>query len=252
MWRNFFKKFVERKMWLGLVLPVWVIVSFAFVQVVLGAILRVLSSVGVPFKAVNEAVFNSVVSALIYVLTIAMVIGLPWLIKKYRTSRQDLGLQQLPTWLDLLIAPAGFIVYIILSAIFVMIATHVLPFVDQNQVQNTGFSKLTQWFEYALAFVTLVVIAPAAEEVLFRGYLLGKLMKHIPVWLAAVLTSLLFAAAHGAWNVGIDVFALSLVLCFLRIKTKRLWPGILIHMIKNGLAFYLLFINPTLLSTLGG
>jgi membrane protease YdiL (CAAX protease family) len=97
-----------------------------------------------------------------------------------------------------------------------------------------------------LAFVTLVVLAPIAEETLFRGYLYGKLKGHVPAIIAAIATSLLFGVAHMQWNVGIDVFILSLVLCGLRSLTGSIWSGILVHMIKNAIAFYFLFINPIL------
>jgi len=181
-----------------------------------------------------------------------MVIGLPMLVKNYRTTKKDVGLEKLPTWIDLLLAPAGFLVYIFVSGILILLATQFFTFFDADQVQDTGFNQLGQGYEYLLAFVTLVIIAPVAEEILFRGYLFGKLMKHMPIWVAILITSALFGLAHGAWNVGIDVFALSIVLCLLRLTSKSLWPAILLHMMKNGLAFYLLFINPTLLSTLGG
>jgi membrane protease YdiL (CAAX protease family) len=93
----------------------------------------------------------------------------------------------------------------------------------------------------------LVVIAPFAEEILFRGYLYGKLRKSIPTWLAMVVTSALFGAIHAQWNVGVDVFVLSMVACSLREVTGGIWAGILLHMLKNGLAFYILFINPSFL-----
>lgn len=252
MWQNFSRKFVEKKAWMGIVLPVWVFISFIGVQLLVGAIVAALVDLGVPLAETNEAIFSAVIGAVVYVLTITLVIGLPWLVRGYRTSREDLGLATLPRWLDLLLAPAGFIVYLILSALLILLATQVLTFVDFDQVQETGFNQLSQQFEYVLAFLALVVVAPVAEEILFRGYLFGKLRKHVPLWIAILITSLLFALAHGAWNVGIDVFALSIVLCLLRVVSRSLWPSILLHMIKNGLAFYLLFINPTLLGTLGG
>ena len=93
-----------------------------------------------------------------------------------------------------------------------------------------------------LAFITLVVIAPVAEEVLFRGYLYGKLKKYVPVWAAILITSALFGLIHGTWNVAVDTFALSIILCLLRESTGGIWASILLHMIKNGIAFYFLFI----------
>jgi len=251
MWQNFSNKFIERKGWMGIVLPVWVIASFILVQVVVSLLFILADNLGL-LGGINPAILSTVTGAVVYTLTLLMVIGLPMLVKNYRTTKKDVGLEKLPTWIDLLLAPAGFLVYIFLSAILILLATQFFTFFDADQVQDTGFNQLGQGYEYLLAFVTLVIIAPVAEEILFRGYLFGKLMKHMPIWVAILITSALFGLAHGAWNVGIDVFALSIVLCLLRLTSKSLWPAILLHMMKNGLAFYLLFINPTLLSTLGG
>lgn len=236
---------------MAVVLPLWVLASFVLVQVVLYLVTLGLHAVGISFRSANENVLNAAFGAIVYVLTIAMVVGLPLLIKKYKTSREDIGLSRLPSWLDILLAPAGFIIYLVISAIFILIASQ-LSFINLDQVQDTGFSQLTQGYEYLVAFLTLVVIAPVAEEILFRGFLFGKLRKHVPIWVAILITSLLFAFVHGAVNVGIDVFALSIVLCLLRLVSGTIWPSILLHMLKNSIAFYLLFINPTLLTTLGG
>jgi membrane protease YdiL (CAAX protease family) len=251
MLQNFSHKFKEKKMWLGILLPLWVLAGFVLAQVLVTVSVELLSTAGVNFEGVNSAVLNTVAGGIIYAISLLLVIGLPWWIKKNRTSKEELGLSRGPKWVELLLAPAGFIVYILLSALLVFLAMQFLPFIDFEQVQDTGYSQLYQQFEFILALIMLVFIAPIAEEVLFRGYLLGKLRAHVPVWLAILLTSVLFAIVHGAWNVGIDVFALSIVLCLLRVVSGSLWPSIILHMMKNGLAFYLLFINPTLLGTLG-
>ena len=230
---------------MGIVLPVWVLAGFVLAQVLIGLILYALDAIGVSFTGINDSTFQTVASAIIYLLSLLIVIGVPWFVKKYKTSKQDVGLGRPMAWTDILLAPVGFIVYIFLSFILTSIASQ-FPFYNIDQVQETGFAQLSQGYEYLLAFLTLVVIAPVAEEILFRGYLLGKLRKYVPVWAAILVTSLLFGIVHFAWNVGVDVFALSIVLCLLRIGTGRLWPSILLHMLKNGLAFYLLFINPVL------
>lgn len=237
---------------MAIVLPAWVFACFVLAQVVIYLIALGLRAIGVPFAEMNSTVLNAVFNTITYILMIAMVIGLPLLIKKYKTSREELGLSEVPSWIDMVLAPAGLLIYMVVSALLILFAQYFLPFIDLDQVQDTGFSGLTHQYEYILAFLTLVVLAPVAEEILFRGYLLGKLRGHVPLWIAVLIVSLLFAIVHGAWNVGIDVFALSIVLCLLRIVTKSLWPSILLHMMKNFIAFYLLFINPTLLSTLGG
>lgn len=233
-------------------LPAWVFLGFMLAQAIVLAIISALSALGWSFESVNPIILNTVGGAVIYALAIVLVLGLPWLIKRRRTTKEDVGLQRLPSWLDMLWAPAGGVVYIILTAIVTALAVVALPFVDYSQTQETGFSGISGQMEYILAFITLVIVAPIAEEVLFRGYLFGKLRKHAPLWITILITSLLFALVHFQWNVALDVFALSIVLCLLRVVSGSLWPSILLHMLKNGVAFYFLFINPSLLSTLGG
>lgn len=216
------------------------------------AIVSALQALGVSFESVNPAVFNATAAGVVYTLAITLVIGVPWWVKRRSTKLDELGMQRPPSWMDLVWAPTGLFVYLISTTIVMALATRFLTFVDFSQAQDTGFSQVTAGPELILAFISLVVIAPVAEEVLFRGYLLGKLRKYAPLWVAILITSALFAFVHFQWNVAIDVFVLSIVLCLLRVVSKSLWPSILLHMMKNGVAFYFLFINPSLLSTLGG
>jgi len=235
-----------------LILPAWVFVSFFVAQAILTGAVWLLVAIHIPLASFNQTVLNASLTAILYIVTLALVIGVPWLIKKRRVNQSDIGLTRLPSWVDILITPAGLIVYFILSSLLILLATHVLPWFDVNQIQDTGFRQLNGQYEYILAFVTLVVIAPVAEEILFRGYLYGKLKKFVPIWVAILATSILFGSIHGAWNLAIDTFALSIVLCLLRESTGNIWASILLHMTKNGIAFYILFINPTLFTTLGG
>ena len=198
-------------------LPIWVFAGFMAAQLIVLAIIAGLQAAGVSFSSVNPAVFNSVGAAGIYAFAIALVIGVPYFIKKSKTNREELGLKTAPTWLDFGWAPIGMVVYLILTSIVMSLAEKVLTFVDYAEKQDTGFSTIASHPEYALAFISLVIIAPLAEEILFRGYLLGKLRTYAPVWVSILITSLLFGLVHFQWNVSIDVFVLSIVLCLLRV-----------------------------------
>jgi len=204
-----------------------------------------LSVAGVSLVGINESILEATYAAVTYVLTIALVIGVPHAFHKY-TSRKDLGLDRLLSWKDIGLAPAGFIVYFIGSSLLVYLASQVFSGFDVNQVQEVGFTRLSGYDEYALAFVTLIIVAPVAEEILFRGFLYGRLRRRMPIWVAILVTSALFGFIHGQWNVGLDVFALSIVLCSLREITGGIWSGILLHMLKNSVAFFIIFISPML------
>ena len=114
--------------------------------------------------------------------------------------------------------------------------------IDASQTQNVGYSNLATGFDRAVAFIALVVITPFAEEVIFRGWLYRRLKNKSGVTAAIVLTALLFGALHGQWNVGITVGIMSVIMCIEQELTGTIYAGILTHMIKNGVAFWLLYI----------
>lgn len=232
---------------LAVALPIWLLVGFFGAQTIIMGVIFVLRRFGVSFAGLNHSVFETVVASVVYVFALALIVGIPWLLAKRRASLADIGLARLPTWQDLGFAPLGFIIYLLVSGIVVYLVGLLFSGFNVSQVQEVGFGNITQRYEYLLAFVTLVVIAPIAEEALFRGYLYGKLRRSLPVWVAIIIVSALFGLIHGQWNVGIDVFVLSVVACILRELTGSIWAGILLHMIKNGLAFYIVFINTSFL-----
>lgn len=245
------KAAIKRRWWMVIVLPAWVFISFFVAQSMVFGLIWLLLAIKVPIKSINQTVLSALIAGIVYMITLAIVVVIPWVVKRYRTSKIDIGLTRLPRWTDILITPAGLISYLIISSVLILLATQLLPWFDVNQVQETGFNQINQRFELILAFITLVVIAPVAEEILFRGYLYGKLKKYVPIWVAILATSLLFGAIHGAWNLAIDTFVLSIILCLLRESTGSIWSSILLHMAKNGIAFFILFIYPLLFTTLG-
>lgn len=197
--------------------------------------------------ALESTVTQLVYAAVVYLLCLALTIFVPWKILTCKTTRDELGLRDLPTWTDILLAPAGFIVFMIVAAFVTTLMAALLPAVDWEQAQDVGFTSLITNVDFVCAFFALVVIAPIAEEIIFRGWLYGKLRAKLPAIPAMLLVSVLFGIVHGQWNVGVTVFVMSIAMCTVREITGTIWGGILIHIIKNGLAFYLLFVNPAMI-----
>lgn len=159
-----------------------------------------------------------------------------------KTNRKELGLLGAPTFVDIGLAPIGYAIYLALAAIFSQLMSMLFQWFNSNESQDVGFTTSLEGFDRIIAVISLVFIAPIAEEIIFRGWLYGKLRNRIKLPLAIIITSLLFAILHGQWNVGVSVFALSLVLCGLREVTGTIWSGMILHMLSNGIAFYLLYI----------
>jgi membrane protease YdiL (CAAX protease family) len=135
---------------------------------------------------------------------------------------------------------------------FVVISTIgsvLIKSLDVDQQQQLGYGSVNG-LEYLVVFVTLVVLPPIAEEILFRGFLFQSLKKTVSIKVATVLTSLVFAAAHLEflsgnplnWIAAIDTFVLSIFLIWLLQKTDNLWSPILLHALKNSIAFIVLFV----------
>lgn len=230
-----------------LLLPAWVMIAFLFSSLLLNGTIQLLQWFNIPLEsAVRPALLQTVVAIIVYILTIAIVIGVPYIVRRQQTSLTVLGLDRLPSWSDIGLAPVAFVLYLLVTAVALAVAVAWIPGFPVDQVQDVGFKSLGSRLDNILAFMTLVVLAPLAEETLFRGYLYGKLKGYVPAIYAALATSLLFGIAHFQWNVGIDVFILSLILCGLRSLTGSIWAGVLVHMMKNAVAYYILFINPLL------
>lgn len=228
-----------------LVLPAWVFVAFIVSQLVVIGLVALLSWLGAPLdNYLRPAAQQTVVALAVYVVAVALTVGVPYVALRQKVDLQLLGIHRLPSWSDIGLAPVGFVVYLIATTVVMSTVVAYVTGFQANQAQDIGFQAFGSQLDNALAFLTLVVLAPIAEELLFRGYLYGKLKSYIPTVVAAIATSLLFGLVHFAWNVGIDVFVLGLVLCALRSLTGSIWAGVLLHMIKNGIAYYLLFVSP--------
>lgn len=88
--------------------------------------------------------------------------------------------------------------------------------------------------------VLVTVIAPIAEELLFRGYVFGALRIWRGPWVAAVLTGIVFGAIHVASAPVVFLVPLGVLgflLCLLRWRTGSLLPCIAVHAFNNAIAF---------------
>lgn len=102
---------------------------------------------------------------------------------------------------------------------------------DQVILEHSKQAPLTT---YATLFAA-VFIAPFCEEVFFRGFVFPGLRRGMPVGWAIVLSSLLFAVAHADPGSFAVLLIIGLALAFLRWRTGSIWPGMILHMLNNGI-----------------
>jgi len=90
------------------------------------------------------------------------------------------------------------------------------------------------------ASALVCVVAPICEETLFRGFIFRTLANWRGAWPAAIATGLLFGLVHGVSAPAVDLVPLALlgvVLCWVYQLTGSIYPGMVVHMANNALAF---------------
>jgi membrane protease YdiL (CAAX protease family) len=85
----------------------------------------------------------------------------------------------------------------------------------------------------ALMAFSAVVVAPLAEEVIFRGYLYPVAKRFAGPWVSAVFVSLVFAAGHGNVPLMAPLFLLAMIMTWAYERTGSLWSAIGIHFCFN-------------------
>lgn len=233
--------------WAIIFFPAWVLAAYLASSVITGLIFDFLAWLHVPLGKLDESILETILALIVYAFSLLLTAALPWMVAKlkhWRLTWRDLGFTRWPSWTDLIWGPVGFGLAMLLAVILLSVAKALFPGLNIDESQDTGYTGIHATYQYYLAFFTLVLLAPVAEETLFRGFLFGRLRKYVPVWVAILVSAGLFGLVHGQWNLGITMFGMGLVLAGLRQLTGSIWAGVLLHAVKNGVAFYFLFIAP--------
>lgn len=238
--KNALARLKEQQKTQWLLWPLWLIACFLVAGYVGGALIvliaKALGFAGVLTSTLGLLVFQ----VLIYAILLGLIFSMPQVRKL--TNRQQMGIERPMNWGDIGLGIAGYIVYLIVLLAVMTVLTQLIPQFNASQAQDLGFKALYGIDRY-IALIVFVVVAPVVEEVIMRGFLYGKLRQAaMPKWPAALLVSVLFGLAHGQWNVGVDTFILSMAACYLREVSGTIWPGVVIHMLKNLLAYIMLFV----------
>ena len=113
-----------------------------------------------------------------------------------------------------------------------------------------------QMMNNPLGIISIVVMAPLVEELLFRGAIQGHLMRKWKMpYLGIIVSSLIFGVVHGNPAQIPFAFVVGMALGWMYYLTGSLIPGMLMHFINNGssVLLYVLSGDPdaTMISSLG-
>lgn len=88
-----------------------------------------------------------------------------------------------------------------------------------------------------IAFLSICVIAPIFEEVIYRGIILEQLSKKYSPAKAIVTSAIIFGLIHFNLHQSVNAFFIGLIIGFIYIKTNSLILCIFWHFINNFLVF---------------
>jgi len=128
---------------------------------------------------------------------------------------------------------------------FAEFTTSLIP-TTGNKFLEEMYKSTTEAFEMMLnykvaGFITVCILAPVFEEILFRGILLrGMLQNQINPTIAIILSSVLFGLAHmNPWQF-IGAGILGAIFAYIYYRTKSLWICIFLHSLNNTISFILM------------
>ena len=113
---------------------------------------------------------------------------------------------------------------------------------DENTQQIITSMMKEPW-----GYVAVGILAPLAEEVVFRGAILRTLlglMSKKNHWVAIMISAAIFGLAHANVAQFVNALLLGLLLGWMYYRTKSLVPGILLHWVNNTMAYVLSNIMP--------
>ena len=174
--------------------------------------------------------------------------GISLLVNRRKWTWKDIGLGRKPHLRDLGQGALTYVAYFVIF-IFVYMVEQASGLINTEQAQQLGFDNVTGPM-LVFVFISLVILPPIAEEIVFRGFIFKGLRKRLPYIQTALITSVLFGIAHlefgnGGplnWAAAIDTFTLSMLLTYATERYKSIWPAMIAHMLKNLIAFSLLFL----------
>ena len=188
-----------------------------------------------PFRggsgALEDAVNTLVLAALTGLLLVAV-----WLfaVRKYGARWRSLGLAAPAGASTILLSAACLVLSIGFLIVFVSLAERFGP--DILVPEPLDVDRLGSGAFLVVNVAIAVLFGPFAEEVFFRGFLLAALVPALGTFRAAVVASALFAVAHVDVGVMVPFFFTGLLLSWLYVRTRSIWPPMLAHAGQNSLA----------------
>ena len=228
---------LTRSRWAGLFLALGLLVAFVVLQLVVALVVVIaillLTMAGLTAETAMRLAENGAVVGGAGAVAGLLRIGLVWLVvsragrQSFRAPLALVSSRTWPLWTFPLLAVAAALLF---DGVTALLNLPIVPEVLLPYFQGPAAVAV-------MAFST-VVIAPLAEELLFRGVLFNAVERFVPAWLTVLLTALAFGVLHVMtygtdWYTILQTAVMGLILGGLRAWTRSLWPSVVFHATNN-------------------
>ena len=188
-----------------------------------------------PFRGRSGALEDAVTTLVFAGLTGLLLVSV-WLfgVRKYGAPWRSLGLSPPAGASTIALSAACLVLSIGFLIVFVSLAERFGP--DILVPEPLDVDRLGSGAFLVVNVAIAVLAGPFAEEIFFRGFLLAALVPALGTLRAAALASALFAVAHVDVGVMVPFFFTGLLLSWLYLRTRSIWPPMLAHAGQNALA----------------
>lgn len=149
-------------------------------------------------------------------------------------SLHSMLLDHLPKLLPIIGGIFSVIGIAILSSELNNILNHYFPMTTDSKIIDTLMQD-----DLLGVFITVLLVAPIVEEMLFRGIILEGLARHYKLTTAVLASSILFALVHLPVGVivALNIFLLALFLAWVRLESGSLMLCVICHATFNAIPF---------------
>lgn len=192
-------------------------------------------------ESINSSNITSLSFSVLYGIQVLLMVGVVWFYAIYwrRAKLRDLGFKYYSIIKTIWYSFLALLLIIAVNFLYVFLMTRIFNIVPPSSkieelVSNKNISSM-------MLLVVVSVIAPACEEIYFRGFLFQGIKKSWGVFAGILVSSILFAAAHLDLYNFLPLLAIGWILTYIFHKTKSLIPVIFLHAIYNLLMILVLF-----------
>ncbi|MFK8112352.1 MAG: ABC transporter permease subunit/CPBP intramembrane protease [Rubripirellula sp.] len=143
---------------------------------------------------------------------------------------------RMPHWTTL---PLAVLLGLTLHPMYVMLAqfiSYTYPISEQAAAAMAPFAEHISSAPWLTVIFLMAVVPAICEELAFRGFIFGGLVREKGRMRAVLVTALLFGISHGVLQQSIAATIMGVLLGWVALRTGSVLPGILIHFTNNALS----------------